>query len=401
MKKICIAALIVLSLTACGNRASGKKAGNEPIPNEEPVQTAAAETKAAASGEAFTFDELWKIFSVFGQYIAPEMIDTQAKKDAKKDMMEEMFNSSLYKNMLTVGEYDENGCGTDFTMVCYRYKADDHILALLLETVGCDVSTQSVRAYEYDPAQNSAHEIQIPVEFSKADFDDYLRLYRIKDAARFARLKGNEYVRYMPTENGVNVYMDVETGYDEDWWKVDPRVAFLWNGSYFDKAPQQRYNVLEENRFAGMNIGDPLPGADFRDPAGVYTLQKTSEGTTVLKNGNPVLIVRGQGSIGAFQVLSPEYSAELGVHVGTRFADNEFLSSPDVEFDNVWCYPDGTVTFSVSWQKGILYEIDADKLVSPKVSRSDMGTSGMKIDEKPVFSKDAVIKSIFLVGSND
>ena len=402
MRKILFAVLTVLILAACGNRAGGKKVGNHPVPQAEPLpETSAENATEAVSDPEFTFDELWKIFCVFGKNIAPEIIDTQEEKDNKKALIEEMFHSSMYTNMLTVGEYDINGCGTDFTMACYRYPADGHILALLLETTGCDVSSQSVRSYEYDPEQGSAREIPLPIQVNKADFDDYIRHYRLKDAAKFARIRKLDYIRFMPSQRGVDVLFDVEEDYNEDWWMADPRVAYLWNGSDFEIAPQQHHSVLTENRFAGMKIGDPLPGSDFRDPAGVYTLQATSEGTVVRKNGEPVLVIRGQGVIDGFQVLSPEYCDETGLHVGTRFSDSELLSSPDLDFTQVWCYPDGTVTFCLGWQEGILFEVKSEALLSPKVSRSEMGTSGLKIGQKPVFSPDAVITSIYLVGSED
>ena len=213
-------------LVSCGGRGHSGKTP-EPAADSVAVAEASAEAEAESPADAgtdlpgFTFDELWKIFSVFGPNIAPDIVGTQAKKEAKKDQMQENYNGSMSDNILTVGEYDINGCGTDYTMGCYRYKADGHVLVILIETTGCDVNSQDVRAYEYDPEQNNAHEIDLPVERDKQCYNDYLRLYRCKDAARFYGAQRDIW-RYDLLQDGIRILYDVEEDYGgEDWWKTE------------------------------------------------------------------------------------------------------------------------------------------------------------------------------------
>ncbi|MCR5840445.1 MAG: hypothetical protein K6G86_00015, partial [Bacteroidales bacterium] len=154
----------VLVATGCkgGNQGSAANQDKQPA---ETAEAAAAATKADA-GDAFSFDELFRILSIFGDNIMSEKFASQGFKDGIKDDLKENYSNYLEFvgpcNYLAHTLFDGD-CYDGFEMACYRYKADGHVLVLLSENGGCDVSSiKYIRAYEYNPETNDAREIELP-----------------------------------------------------------------------------------------------------------------------------------------------------------------------------------------------------------------------------------------------
>ena len=195
-------------LAACALLLAGCKDGNKgaeaPNAGQEPA------TKAEAAQNDFTFDELFRIFSCFGENVMSDKFAAQSVKDGIKGDLSDMYEGAVEFtgdcNVLSYSFYND-GCSDDFLMACYRCKADDHVLAMLMETGGCDVtSVKYLRAYEYDPGQGSAHEIALPFEPKpeRDDFEDMIRLAGADVPALRDAMRRGSY-RYEFRTDGVTV----------------------------------------------------------------------------------------------------------------------------------------------------------------------------------------------------
>ena len=178
---------LILLLAACVIVAAGCKGGGQGKGSGTDAPVGAIETAndtktSALAAEDFTFDELFGIFSCFGDNIMSDKFAPQRVKDGIKDELRSSYEGAVEFtgpcNWLGHSLFDGD-CYDGFEMACYRYKADGHVLVVLLENGGCDVSSvKYIRFYEYDPAQGGAHEVESPLTPGpeRDDFEDMVRL---------------------------------------------------------------------------------------------------------------------------------------------------------------------------------------------------------------------------------
>lgn len=400
---------LFLLLAAFALIATGCKSGNAQNADNRDnnlAETASASTKAAV-GNDFSFDELFRILSIFGDNIMSEKFASQGFKDSIKDELQENYDNHLE----FVGETNymahtlfDGDCFEGFEMVCYRYAADGHVLVLLSENAGCDVfNTKYFRAYDYNPETNDAHEIEPPFNPQPArdDFEDMVRLAGADLSSLRDVMKAGMYI-YEYRDNGLKIRLNDPMDYDEQVYHGDLCVDYLWNGSEFVRNKDYRYACIHAQGFGSILLGEPAPDFYFDyDPLG-YGVNYSQGGDLWLINlgeEETLEVQMENNKVYSIETRSPRFS------VAKYAYDCEPLQQPYVgarindciDFDDealqVKMLMDGTVQIEVdAWNSKLAFRTSADSLVKPV----EPSFNGPQILENPKFKPDARITSIYL-----
>ena len=403
MKKLfLLLATFALIATGC----KGGTPNNANNQDNEPAETAAAATKAVVDTD-FSFDELFRILSIFGDNIMSKEFASQKFKDSIKDELQENYDSHLEfvgENNYMAHTIFDGDCHHGFEMVCYRYAADGHVLVLLSETEGCDAfSTKYFRAYDYNPESNDAHEIEPPFnpQPSRDDFEDMVRLAGADLASLRNVMKAGMYI-YEYRDNGLKVRLNDPMDYDEQVYHGDLCVDYLWNGSEFVRNKDYRYACIHGQGFGSILLGEPVPDFYFDyDPLG-YGVNYSQGGDLWLinlKEEETLEVQMENNKVYSIETRSPRFS------VAKYAYDCEPLQQPYVgarindciDFDDealqVKMLMDGTVQIEVdAWNSKLAFRTSADSLVKPV----EPSFNGPQILENPKFKPDARIESIYL-----
>lgn len=404
---------LFLLLSACLLMASGCKGGirsaaAESSPASAAPETSAPETTKSTSDAAFTFDELFKIFSIFGDNIMTAKFAPQSVKDGIKDELKGNFDA--YQefvgpcNQLAHSLFDGN-CHDGFLMACYRYAADGHVLVVLSENGGCDVSSvKYIRYYEYDPASGNAHEVQSPLnpEPAQNDFEDMIRLAGTDVQSLRGAMKAGLY-DYTFRTDGLKVSLNDPADFDEQVSNGDLVVDYVWNDSEFVRNKDYKYACIHPEGFASIMLGQPAPNFKLgSDPKG-YTATYSEGGDLwiISRGGSDGLQVQMEGGkVYSVEIWLPDYCVasyayqatpgKVQPYVGARIGD--CLTFGD-DGPQVKMLMDGTVQIEDKiWNSKIAYRTSKDALANPV----EPSFNGPVAIENPKFKADARIESILL-----
>ena len=400
---------LLLLLAACVLMATGCKGGTSKAAQENVTEPAETAIEPAFTTE-FSFDELFRIFSCFGDNIMTKAYAAQSTKDGIKDELANEFKGRREftgeTNSLS-HSFNNDGCSEDFQMSCYRYSADRHVLVMLLESGGCDVtSIKYLRAYEYDPDTNSAHEVQLPFNPApkRDDFEDMVRLAGADVASLRDAMNQGDYLYEFHADN-VKVRLNDPMDYDEEVYNGDLVVNYWWNGSEFLREKGYRYACIHANGFASIILGEPAPNFHFDyDPLGY--------GVTYSQGGDLWLINLGEeetlqvqmenGKVYSIETRSPRYrvsaiaydggEGKVQPYVGACINDCITFGS-DADAPVVKMLMDGTISIEVSsWNSIIAFRTSQDALATP----TEPSDNGPVIINNPKFKNDARIESIIV-----
>ncbi len=412
---------LILLLAACTMIATGcpRNAGQGAGGAETPAGNAvgieltqdgndlAAASSAGIVGKEFTFDELFKIFSIFGSNIMTPKFAPQSVKDRIKAELKESFDGSVEftgpTNRLEYSLFDGD-CYDGFEMACYRYSADDHVLVMLLENGGCDVSSvKYIRAYEYDPETGNAHEVELPFNPApkRDDFEDLVRLAGADVEELRGAMKAGLY-DYEWRPEGALVRLNDPMDFDEHVYHGALFVDYRWNGSELVRNEDYVYPSIHADGFGSILLGQSVPNLRFDyDPVGYYV--KYSEGGDlwlVELNGKDVLQIQMEfDKVYSIEVFSPKYcvvkmayenDGKQQPRVGGRINDCIAFGT---EAPQVWMLMDGTVQIEDDiWNSKIAFRAPRESLVNPP----QPSANGRIRIENPKFKPDATIASILL-----
>lgn len=401
---------LFLLLAVCALMATGCKVGA----NKSAVSTDESDNTETSAGFAanndYSFDELFKIFSCFGDNIMTQSYAAQSSKDGIKDELAGEYEGRMEftgeTNVLSHSFYND-GCSEDFQMACYRYKADGHVLVMLLESGGCDVtSIRYIRAYDYNPGTNDAHEIDLPFNPKPArdDFEDMVRLAGTDLASLRDAMQEQQYL-YEFRADGVKVRLNDPMDYDEEVYNGDLVVNYLWDGSEFVREEDYRYACIHAGGFASIILGEPVPNFYFDyDPLG-YGVNYSQGGDLWLINlgEEETLEVQMENKkVYSIETRSPRYrvsaiaydggEGKVQPYVGACINDCITFGS-DADAPVVKMLMDGTISIEVSsWNSIIAFRTSQDALATP----TEPSNNGPVIINNPKFKNDARIESILV-----
>ena len=408
MKRL-ILVLSVCALVAAGCKGGAKTDAPENTPESTPDSApAVAEAVETAAADGFSFDEMFSIFSLFGNNIMTEKFAPQSVKDGIKDDLKSSYDGQMEfigkSNTLAYSLFDGD-CYDGFEMACYRYKADGHVLVILLENGGCDVSSvKYIRAYEYDPQAGQAHEVAFPLypKPERNDFEDMIRLTGA-DVASLRDAMRKENYDYGFRTDGLEVRLNDPSDFDEQAFHGALVIDYLWDGAEFVKNEDFKYPCIHANGFANILLGEPAPNFYFDyDPIG-YGVNYSQGGDLWMINcgENPGLEIQMEGGkVYSIENRFPQYSVAkyaYGVapgkqqpYVGARI--NDCLTFGD-EAPEVWMLMDGTVQIEDGmWNSHIAFRTGKESLVKPV----EPAQNGRTRIENPQFKPDARIESILI-----
>ena len=404
MKRLFIL-LAACTLIATGCKGGTKSSAQENDPSSVAKETAAPAAAGSIDAEPFTFDELFKIFSAFGDNIMTKKYAAQSVKDGIKEELRQAFDG--YTEFVgpcnrLEHSFFNGDCYDGFQMACYRYKADGHVLVILLENGGCDVSSNKYeRAYEYDPATGNAHEIRMPLNPAPVpdDFEDLVRLAGADVKSLRGAAKAGLY-NYIFREDGLKLQLHDPNDFSEQSFHGDLMVDYLWNGAEFVKNPDVIRACIHPDGFANILLDEPVPDLHFDyDPVG-YGVNYSQGGDLWLINlgEQQVLEIQMENKrVYSIEVKSPKYcftqaGADNGLespHVGGRIKDCLVIGT---EAPEVWMLMDGTISIEdMVWNTHVAYRTSQDALVTPVKP----GMDRIRI-ENPQFKPDARIESILI-----
>ena len=397
----------VCALMAAGCK-DGAKHNGDVQPSGDDLQQEAAAVVENTSVDAFSFDELFTIFSCFGDNVMSEKYAAQSVKDGIKDDLKGVYDG--YSEFIGPcnqfsHSFFDGDCYDGFTMACYRYKADGHVLVLLLENGGCDVSSvKYIRAYEYDPAAGNAHEVAFPLypQPRRDDFEDRIRLAGADVASLRKAMKDGDY-DYSFRIDGLLVRLNDPMDFDEQVYHGALVVDYLWDGAQFVRNEDFKYPCIHSGGFANILLGREAPDFSFDyDPKG-YTVTYSEGGDLWLveKDGVRGLEVQMDGGkVYSVEVRFPQYcvasyayTVEPGKQqpsVGTRINDCLTFGA---ESPQVWMLMDGTVQIEDAiWNSKIAFRTSRESLVDPVAPAPN---DRLRLSH-PQFKPDATIESILV-----
>ena len=393
-------------MIAAGCKGGPGKAPQAPAdPSAEPV--AAENGVKADAGQDFSFDELFKIFSLFGDNIMSAKFAPQSVKDGIREELKGSYDGYTEFigpcNHLAHSLFDGN-CYDGFEMACYRYKADGHILVALLENGGCDVSSvKYLRAYEYDPESGNTREIEFPFnpKPQRDDFEDMIRLAGADVQQLRGAMKAGLY-DYEWRADGVLVRLNDPMDFDEQVYHGALFVDYLWNGSEFVRNEKYLYPCIHADGFANILLGKPAPDFHFDyDPIGYSAFYSEGGDLWLIDLGETtgLEVQMEDKKVYSVEVRFPEYcvtkvayenEGKEQPHVGGRI--NDCLAFGE-EAPQVWMLMDGTVQIEDDiWSSKIAFRTSRESLVDPP----QPSVNGRQRIENPKFKPDARIESILV-----
>lgn len=396
--------LAVCALMAAGCKGGAKDNGSTPVSGNEAVPVASENT----SDDRFSFDELFRIFSCFGDNIMTPKFAPQSVKDGIKDELKGSYDGHCEFigpcNQLAYSLFDGN-CYDGFAMACYRYKADGHVLVLLSENGGCDVSSvKYIRAYEYDPAAGNAHEVPFPLypQPQRDDFEDMIRLAGADVASLRKAMKDGAY-DYNFRLDGLQVRLNDPMDFEEQAYHGALLLDYLWDGAQFVRNEGFKYPCIHAEGFANILLGREAPDFYFDyDPKGY--------GVSYSQGGDLWLINKGEeqgleiqmdgGKVYSIEIHFPQYCVASYAYevqpgkqlpyVGARINDCLTFGT---ESPQVWMLSDGTVQIEDGiWNSQIAFRTSKGSLVHPVEPAFN---DRVRI-ENPQFKPDAIIESILI-----
>ena len=399
---------LFLLLAACALMATGCKGGaNKSAVSDNASDNTETVAELAANND-YSFDELFRIFSCFGDNIMTKAYAAQSTKDGiKDDLANEYEGRSEFTGETNVlsHSFNNEGCSEDFQMACYRYKADGHVLVMLLETAGCDVtSIRYIRAYDYNPETNDAHEIDLPFnpKPSRNDFEDMVRLAGADLPSLRDAMQQEQYL-YEFRLNSVKIRLNDPMDYDEEVYNGDLVVEYNWDGSEFVKNADYRYACIHAGGFANIILGEPAPDFKFDyDPKG-YTATYSEGGDLWLINFGKEETLQVQmedQKVYSVETRSPRYCVtsiaydpgedKVKPYVGARINDCINFSA---EGQQIKMLMDGTVSIEAeAWNSIIAFRTSQDALATP----TQPSDNGPVVLRDPKFKDDARIESILV-----
>jgi hypothetical protein len=421
MKYFVIILSVAVLLAGCK-----KDNGGQPVstPAEEPstevVQTVEATAQATpvqpeVRREDFPFDELFSIFSLFGDNIMTRKFAPQSVKDQLRPDMQESYNGYREFNgnacNVLYYTYFNDGCTDGMHMGCWKYDADGHVLVLIAEEGGCDVcSTKYIRAYEYDPATKNAHEVDIPLEPAPQyrDFNDIIRLAGCNDVAYTRKAMRERRCNYVFSPEGVTVQLNTTDEY-EVAGQCGFDLFYRWNGSAFVRDETVPFQCIHGDGFALIKLGGPMPDMNIGDDPMNYDIRYSEGGDLWLVDRGDQRVLEVQmenGKVYSIEVFDPSYSLQDSFYwdgrgrlaVGSRICDYfDFTKdgAPEVRL-----FSDGTVSIETQqYDTKISFRTTKDDLAGnvPSVSPNDVV---MTLSD-PQFKPAATIKSIILSKENN
>ena len=405
MKKLFLL-LAVCGLMAASCKDGAKSGAQNDAPADEPAQA------VASADKGFSFDELFQIFSIFGDNIMSPKFAPQSVKDGIKNDLESSYNGYVEFlgpcNNLSYSLFDGD-CYDGFAIACYRFQADGHILVILLENGGCDVSSvKYIRAYEYDPETGNAHEVAQPFNPMPKpdDFEDLIRLAGA-DVASLRTAMKDGYYDYSFRLDGVKVRLNDPMDFDEQVYHGDLVVDYLWNGSELVRNTDYRYACIHDGGFANIRLGEEAP--DFhlgQDPVG-YGVNYSEGGDLWIitkGTGRGLEVQMDQGKVYSIEIGFPQYcvasyayEVEPGKqqpYVGARINNCWSFENDSPE---VWMLMDGTVQIQDKmWNTSIAFRTPKESLVNPVEPAFN---DKVRI-ENPKFKPEATIESIVVWREN-
>ena len=396
---------------------AGCKGDKNPAPmpvNTPQTTTEIVEPQPVASTnvrrEDFPFDQLFGIFSLFGDNIMTDLFASGTVKDLLKDEIQSVYDGQreFDDGACNVLSYSVNndGCYDGFQMGCWRYDADDHLLVVLLEEGGCDASgTKYIRAYDYDPATNSAHEVDLPLnrQPKAEDFDDIIRLAGCSDIPSIRQSMRDRIYNYAFSPEGLTVELNVLDNFDaQGYGGFD--LFYRWNGSDFVRDESVPYPCIHDEGFAMIKLNEPMPGTNFDYDPLDYDIRYSEEGGLWLvdRDGERVLEIQMEGNdVGSVEVFDPRYSLQQGTYwrsknrlcVGSRI--NDFVDVTDEPVPEVRLYRDGTVDICFRRFNSIICLRTTSASLEgplPKIRP----TEAVAVVNNPAFKPTATVKSIIV-----
>lgn len=312
-----ILALAAILATGC------KKEGEQPVTNpgqEAPateILEQAVPTPTGERREDFTFDELFTIFSCFGDNIMTDKYASQLVKDEIRPALQDSYNGyrEFNNNACNILSYTffDDGCTDGAHMGCWRYDADGHVLVLIAEDGGCDVcSAKYIRAYDYDPATKNAHEVAIPLnpQPSAADFDDAVRLAGCTDLPFVRKVMQERVYNYAFSPEGIRIDLNA---YED--WDVNGFCAFelfyRWNGSEFVRDESLPFPCIHNDGFALIKLGQPIPDLHVEGDRQGYDIEYSEGGDLWLVDLGDQRVLEIQmenGVVYSIECFDPRYS---------------------------------------------------------------------------------------------
>ena len=392
--------------------ATGCKGGSQPRSEAQPAAPAADTLSpvSATPSSDYSFDQLFAIFSLFGDNVMTSQFAPQSVKDGIRDELKSMydgyreFSSGTCNNL----SYDlfNGDCYDGFQMGCWTYEADGHILVLLAENGGCDASaTKYIRAYEFDPATGNTRETALPLNPAPSadDFNDIIRLAGCEDLPELHRMMRDRVYNYVFDPEGITILLNTFDNWEAA--ECGLQLYYRWNGSEFARDENAPYPCIGGGGFAAIHLGEPIPDLFLQpDPLG-YGIQYSQGGDLWIVNlwENDVLQIQMEGGkVYSIEVFDPRYSIQGGFYwdgkgklrVGSRIRDF-FTFSEDDAGTLAWLFSDGTVSIETdNYNTHLAFRTTRDDLEGeiPEVSVDEVKVRLVQ----PRFKPEATVKSILL-----
>ncbi len=390
-----------------------KEGGQQPVPEppvvveieypqaEEPLQS-------DVRREDVPFERLFEIFSGFGSNILTSKFAPQSVKDGIRSELLDSYNGYREFNGNACNQlvytFFNDGCTDGVQMGCWKYDADGHYLVLLAETGGCDVtSTKYIRAYDYDPASKSAHEVSLPLDPAPTadDFNDAIRLAGCNDIGYVRKYIRDRVYNYVFSPEGLQIDLNAV-----DEWEVNGLCGFQlfyrWNGREFVRDASLPSPCIHFDGFALIKLGGPMPAVNLDDDPIGYTCRYSEGGNLWLidRPDSRVLEIQLEGKdIESIEIFDSRYSLQESFYwsgrgrlaVGSRICD--YFDFTEEGAPQVVLFHDGTVGINdENYDTRISFHTTLDDL-SCEIPQMDPTGMVMTLSE-PAFKPDATIKSI-------